>query len=95
MKKLKLFNGNDWEHQNGKIYIAAHSRAEAARLYLDVYKKVKNFEWNYDKKDIERQCRYMKDYFHDDCWGNAMDGITPELGLWHSADGREKPIRIV
>ena len=35
-------------------------------------------------------------YWHKGCWGNAMDGVTPEIGIWadHGIWG-EKPTRLL
>ena len=82
-KPLKLFNGRGiccrksqdplWKNHpsNASVsaYIAAFSRADAARV-------------------IEEYCGTrpsageLKNYFTEGHWGNSMDGIEPERGLW-------------
>lgn len=91
-KSLKLFNGRGWDV--GHIYIAAKTKKDAARLYCEAHKKARNATWEIDKSDIGRAYREISVYFSP-CWGNPMDGITPEVGVWWQEDFRDKPIRVI
>jgi len=80
MKTLKLFNGRWYEAGKDKhCFIAAYSRADAGRLYVQAGGRNRNV-------DAE-----LRDYFSE-CWGDPMGGITPERGLWIAED-YEKPVR--
>ena len=85
MRKLILFNGRWME--NGKVghaYIAAHSIADAARMCEQIV-----------------GCRgwvpEIKNYFCKGHWGDKMQGITPERGIWVDLDeyGTTKPKRVL
>lgn len=72
-KKLILFNGRGHGSKYGRgyhFYIAAYSYADASRLLTQATGI--NTNWY----------RELKDYYCKDCWGNYMDGIIPERGLW-------------
>lgn len=67
-KPLRLWNGR-WE--DGKTaFVAAYSRADAGRLLCQAAGK--------DLRGIDNE---LKDYFNQ-CWGDTMNGITPERGVW-------------
>lgn len=85
MKKLKCWNIGDWRHRGGRLFVCASSMADAVRACNEAYSKV-------------HQCKdpcagtftvvYFKDYASP-AWGNNMEGITPERGVWWSkSDGR-------
>ena len=92
-KELKIWNGRGWNMRrpvDGKgvehVYVAAYSRADAVRLINQAagYSAVNDAE--------------IKNYFSDGCWGNPMDGITPERGVWvtrRESRRREKPERLI
>ena len=68
--------------KQGHGYIAAYSVADAIRV-LDEYVGGRG-----NSTEIRK-------YWAHDCWGNPMDGITPERGLWVSEDRwGVKPTRI-
>ena len=82
-KELKLFNGGDWESQGGHLYVAAFSVIDAARLVVRAEIKIKGLNIDpLDKLLVGRVARDIKVYFAKNCWGNPMDGITPERGVW-------------
>jgi hypothetical protein len=75
MKKLKIWNGRGTDrHLNGSwikylhFYVCAYSVSDAVKLMNELGVRMTAYE--------------IKTYFSDGCWGNAMDGITPERGLW-------------
>lgn len=37
---------------------------------------------------------YLRDYWHEGAWGNAMTGIQPEVGLWAQFDRGQPPERV-
>lgn len=104
-RKLILFNGRGWVLTGGRkcetlakllegverpdlhVYLAAHSAADAVRM-IEEY----NGGWPKARNEIAQ-------YFHKDCWGNAMEGITPERGMWvvlnRHRDLSAKPVRLV
>jgi hypothetical protein len=81
-KMLKVWNGYDlccrnhrdprYKHtqpyQTRAAAVAAHSRADALRVIE---------EYTGRKPSVS----YFRDFWSP-CWGNKMDGITPERGLW-------------
>lgn len=98
-KELKIWNGRGgciWErqlpielqgHRAYHIYIAAYSVADACRLINEVN--------GYERNNAQE----IKVYFSKGCWGNNMEGITPERGIWISHDAmdiaKETPVRII
>lgn len=86
MKTLKIWNGRGYHARGDHIYIAAYSRADAARLYCEGEAKVRGITRPdfIDKRSLGQANREIKEYFADGCWGIHMDGITPERGLWYS-----------
>jgi hypothetical protein len=84
MKTLKIWNGRWYEKNKTKhAYICAYSRTDACRL-LAIISGTNPSYWQAE----------MRDYFSEGCWGNMMEGITPERGVWISDDShREKPMR--
>lgn len=85
-KKLKIWNGPDWKH-TGHIYVAAYSKKQALELVC------KAAGW-----DGACTMHEINVYWSPNCWGTKMDGITPEVGVWHVADdtkNKAKPVRLV
>ena len=96
-RKLRLWNGRAYccrkpsdpfwkgvpHNEGGNAYVAAYSRADVRRV-IEEYT-------GYKPGDTE-----IREYWSPDCWGNAMDGITPERGLWVSKGNyNEKVTRLV
>ena len=97
MKALKLFNGGDWDHRGGHLFIAAHSVKDCVDLVNSAYRKLKGYE---DRLDIKIcSVNEVNKYYHKDCWGNSMDNVTPDRGVWWAKDngaGRHgKPERVI
>lgn len=93
MKKLKLWNGAGVICRNHKdprwkdldpfkthASIAAHSRADLRRLIAEY---CGNFP----------QMEYLKNYYSE-CWGDDMEGITPQRGIWIAFDRWGEVIRV-
>jgi hypothetical protein len=81
-KTLRLWNGR-WQDR-GHVYVAAYTRADAGRLLSQAA--------GCTLPAIDREIR---DYFNE-CWGNTMEGITPERGVWVRSGSRpSKPVRVV
>ena len=100
MKTLKVWNGRGWGNQrrdkDGKIipdptgkeycdhaYVCANSRSHAVRMINEVvgHGAVSDSE--------------LKVYWHEGCWGNAMEGIEKEIGIWTIQEHGDKPQRIL
>lgn len=97
-KQLKLWNGRSlllrtqedsrWDalgtNQAPHVYICAYSRADARRLIEEYCGR--------DIGDFE-----IKNYFSEGCWGNSMDGVVPERGLWlqFSPNTHDQPVKVV
>ena len=95
MKQLKIWNGRCYSHPINKnelwknrkqketphIFVCAHSMADAARVCEQYFAQPPSRN-------------EMKEYWSPNCWGNSMDGITPERGLWIQFRS-EKPVRVV
>lgn len=73
-KGLKIWNG---VMGGRRYYICAKSRAHANRLLNRAHGK---------PEDHLDRTRFIRDYFHEGCWGVRMDGIDPEVGVWALRD---------
>ena len=91
-KALKLWNGRGYIvcgakwHPKGEphIYIAAYSRADAVRLIGECLGS--------EPRSADSE---LRNYFSEGCWGNPMDGITPERGIWMTRDQDRVPKRLI
>ncbi len=78
--------------------MAAYSVKDAVDLCNQAYRKLENFE---DRPDINpTTASEINVYWSKRCWGNPMDGITPERGLWmqdrpYGGSTSDKPRRII
>lgn len=96
-RKLKLFNGRDWDGRGGHLYIAASSQADCVNLCNEAYRKIKGYDI------VSHVCPFtlneIRTYFSKDCWGNSMEWITPERGVWWTpkqyGPNSESPKRII
>lgn len=82
MSQLKLWNGRAIDvlgntRQSMHIYVAAHSIADLQRLCKELGLNVPS--------------RHEIKTYWSNCWGNPMDGITAERGVW--VGGRTQPPR--
>lgn len=76
MKKIKLFNGNlrcKYDPITGKYidihaYVGAYSEKHAVELC--------------EKAGSCMSLNELRVYWSKGLWGNAMDGIEPEVGVW-------------
>lgn len=83
-KKIKIWNGRDNEAK-GTLYIGAYSRADACKMLVELYPHTTISHWN----------REITNYFSPDCWGNSMNNVVPERGVWHSEEKwKDTPKRI-
>lgn len=96
VRKLKIWNGNaqtmiPWDLAKARLvrhnsyvhaYACAHSRADLCRMLA---------EWSNSAIVSDS---YIRDYWSEGAWGNAMTGITPERGLWLAFDHMSKPERV-
>jgi hypothetical protein len=63
-------------------YVCAKSRADVCRMLAD---------WSgHSGRGLGS---YIRDYWSAGHWGDSMNGITPERGLWIQYE-RAKPVRI-
>lgn len=93
IRKLKLWNGRDWDCR-GHLYVCAYSQKDAVDLLNQAYRKIRGYE---NRPDINPTtlCEIRK-YWNSKGWGRSMDGITPERGVWWSKEARlENPQRII
>ena len=92
MKKLKIWNGRT-NNCKGHLYVAAFSQKDACDLVNEAYRKEKGYV---DRSDIAPySLNEVRNYWHPNCWGTAMDGITPERGVWLVDDGSKVPRRVI
>jgi hypothetical protein len=96
-KKLKLFNGGDNYFKSsfndlGHLYVAAYSQQDAVNLINQTYRKLKKLE---DRLDVN-PCGLseIRNYYSKNCWGNAMDGVTPERGIWRVSEREGNSSRV-
>ncbi len=90
---MRVWNGRGFKSNGDSIYVAACSRREAARLLAMAANVQGNFQREVDDRDIGIWDRELKTYFSE-CWGNAMDGITPEKGVWYQEKYTSIPIKL-
>ena len=96
-KKLKIWNGvitssklytiipsEENIHKQFRIYICAYSYLDLFKLFDEVGLHAPTYE-------------YIRQYWNFDAWGNAMEGIKQERGIWATPVNQtiESPIRIV
>ena len=91
MKKLKIWNGGDWDHRGGHVFVCAHSVKDAAELICEAYKKIKGYV---DRPDIKIVSEgEIRTYYSAGCWGNSMEGVVPERGVWWiKSNGYGRPV---
>jgi hypothetical protein len=70
-KIIKIWNGRGCKQQE-HLFIGAYSKADACRMLDEIYPPFGKSSWN----------REMTIYFCEGCWGDDMDGIVPERGIW-------------
>ena len=70
-REIKIWNGGGVGRQE-YLFIGAYSKSDACRMLTELYPYMNINQWRY-KMDV---------YFSDGCWGNAMNGIIPERGIW-------------
>ncbi len=82
-KKLILFNGRGHD-RNTHLYVAAYSRADAARMLAEIY----GYSFN-------MWVRELTVYFSEGIWGTHMEKmkIVPERGVWVVEENPGRKIR--
>ena len=83
MKEKKIIIMNGRFIKGGHVYIGAHSKADAVRM-LTAY--------------IGYDCGWFNEvnnYFSIGCWGNAMQGIKEERGIWVQEKDAKTPVRVL
>ena len=68
MKKIKIFNGR-WG-TIGHAYVGALSQKHAVELLNRIP--------GYGSMTLSE----LQNYWSKGCWGNAMNGIDPQVGVW-------------
>lgn len=86
-KKLKLWNGRWYPYNGQTVYVAAYSREDALSLVSTIPSGVRTTYFEIEK--------FWNGGTPDCCWGKAMDGITPERGVWFAEDYNSPPKRLV
>lgn len=97
-KKLKLFNGGDWSSRGGHLYVAAYSQQDAVNLMNLAYRRMRGYPDDADQGSTTLNT--LQVYWSKGCWGNRMEGITPERGVWWTENDwgpkcKEPPRRLV
>jgi hypothetical protein len=81
-KGLKIWNGRGHGEWD-HFYVCARSGAEACRLLRAAV--------GYGTYETE-----LRKYYNANCWGSAMDGIEPEVGVWATKRGDDRsPVKVV
>lgn len=71
IKTIKLWNGRGVGNRE-KLFIGAYSKADACRMLDELYPPCGKSSWY----------RELTIYFSKGCWGDSMEGIIPERGVW-------------
>lgn len=91
-RKIKLFNGGDWDHKGGHLYVGAWSIKDAVDLINQACRKIKNYDGSFTAHEIQV-------YWSKGCWGTSMTGVVPERGVWWAREigggHAGKPERII
>jgi hypothetical protein len=93
MKTLQIFNGRGrryWAKDRSRtirtehVYICAWSKADAVRVM---------HEAGFERFTLSE----LNVYYAKGCWGDAMEGVKHERGVWATPHrrGMEKPYRIL
>jgi hypothetical protein len=80
-RELKLWNGR---HPNGRgsVYAAGYTKKQVIEMLELAYPTGGNINsWNREL-----------DIYWSKCWGNSMDGITPEVGVWEQGEKFGSPV---
>jgi hypothetical protein len=72
-KVIKIWNGRGVGRKE-HLFIGAYSKLDAARMLLECYVSYHD--------SVASWTRELTIYFSEGCWGNTMEGITPERGIW-------------
>jgi len=96
-RKLKIWNGRDWDCRGGHLFVCAYSVKDAVDLSNQAYRKIKGLE---SREDIRvTTAGEIKTYWSAGCWGLDMKGVVPERGMWWGKPNGmgmyEKPERIL
>lgn len=79
-KKLYIANGRWKDRQH--IYVCGYSRADCIRILNELSGSSRGMTNEFNV------------YFNKGCWGNTMEGITPERGAWVTDKNYGSPKRI-
>ena len=83
-RRLKIWNGRFYllgTNRPAHCYVAAYSIADACALTSPFSR------WDITPHEI-------RNYWSPGCWGNYMEGVAVERGLW-VRESNEKPRRLV
>ena len=86
-RKVKLVSGGERAHRGGRLYVCAYGWKDACELVNESRKLAKGCAGN-------STVGYMRNYWHAGCWGNSMEGVKPERGVWHTPDPYTKSPKI-
>ena len=78
-KKIKLFNGRWMKCIGDHGYIGAYSQKHAVELCIQA---------GY----INMSLRELRVYWSKGCWGNPMNGVEPQVGVWVQ-ETRHDPVK--
>lgn len=83
MKTLKVWNGRWQDNSRGQLhfYVCAYSMKDA----IDMMNEYKGYKY---------MTRYEANLYWSECWGDSMEGIKQEKGLWIQKDRFSKPERV-
>lgn len=82
-RKLKLWNGRYMQPgYQAHVFVAAHSREDVRKLFTEL---------GLHRPSISE----IAVYWSAGCWGNSMNDVTPERGVWITPSNRygDKPVR--
>jgi hypothetical protein len=82
-RKLKLWNAPWYPFQGQTLNVAAYSQKDALALLHELFPR-RHFV---TLGEIQK--------FWSPCWGNSMQGITPERGAWLERERFAKPVRVM
>lgn len=79
-RKLKIANIGDWDHRGGHLFVAGYSQQDMIDQINEGYRRLHGWEHRPDIKVFSLS--EFRHYVSMDCWGNTMEGMPVERGVW-------------
>lgn len=85
MRQLRLWNGR-WLG-NRHVYVAAYSVKDAIQVTTQAREKLNDGWWQVTEHEITK--------YWSCAWGNQMQNVKPERGVWIAKNWFDEPERVI